>query len=461
MVGRLLAVGMMLGMWGDSMADVSRQARIQPYAHNPYYWQYQGTPVLLLGGSVEDNLFQIPNLGEELDTLAAAGGNYVRCTMSSRDKGNVWPFAKGKDGRHDLDRWNPEYWRRFEAFLRETRRHRIIVQIEVWATFDYYRDNWGKKNPFNPKNNVNYMANESGLPVRVESHPTRAENDFFRSVPEAKHLKKVLHYQQRFVEKILSYSLAHDHVLYCMDNETSGAPEWGAYWAAFIEKSALRAGHEVEVTEMWDPWDLKHQMHSATIDHPETYSFIEISQNNHQKGQQHYDHALAHRQRAGTHPRPLTNVKIYGADGGRFGTTQDGVQRFWRNIFSGCASARFHRPGSGLGLSELAQKMIKGARQVTDAFDIFSCEPHNDLLNQCDPNEAFCLASPGKAYAVYFPDGGEVTLNASGEEAPRSIRWYDIEHGVWLQPQEVEDAGPLILSTPHHGPWAAIIKRRS
>ena len=30
--------------------------RIQIYSENPRYWQYKGKPVLLIGGSVEDNL---------------------------------------------------------------------------------------------------------------------------------------------------------------------------------------------------------------------------------------------------------------------------------------------------------------------------------------------------------------------------------------------------------------------
>jgi len=29
--------------------------RIRPYEKNPRYWQYKGQPVLLLGGSKEDN----------------------------------------------------------------------------------------------------------------------------------------------------------------------------------------------------------------------------------------------------------------------------------------------------------------------------------------------------------------------------------------------------------------------
>jgi len=91
---------------------------IQIYQNNPRYWQYKGKPVLLLGGSDDDNLFQWTGarLIEQLDLLKSVGGNYVRCTMSSRGKGNVWPFAR-VDGKYNLDQWDNEYWRRFENFL--------------------------------------------------------------------------------------------------------------------------------------------------------------------------------------------------------------------------------------------------------------------------------------------------------------------------------------------------------
>jgi hypothetical protein len=46
---------------------------LQPYAKNPRYWQYKGQPVLLLGGSKDDNLFQIPGLQAHLNELRAAG----------------------------------------------------------------------------------------------------------------------------------------------------------------------------------------------------------------------------------------------------------------------------------------------------------------------------------------------------------------------------------------------------
>jgi hypothetical protein len=436
---------------GQSAADTNR---IRPYAKNPYYWQFKGKPVLLLGGSVEDNLFQIPNLVAHLDLLKSAGGNYIRNTMSARDAGNVQPFAKVK-GKYDLNRFNDEYWRRFERLLAETAKRDIIVQIEVWATFDYYRELWAGS-PFNPKNNVNYTAQASRLPLAVNSHPVRARNDFFRSPPGAMDLKVVRTYQEKFVAKILEHSLKYDHVLYCMDNETAVTPKWGAYWADFIRKAAAKRGKGVELTEMWDNWNVNHPDHGATIDHPETYTFIDISQNNHQKGQAHYDNAQRVRQRIKDRPRPINSIKIYGADTGRFGKTRDGVERFWRNIFGGFASARFHRPSSGIGLSELAQQMIRSARQVTGAIDVFACRPRNDLLTDRQPNEAYCLADPPRQYAVYFPASGQVTIELAPCPQQRQVRWFNIDAGKWHKPQPV-NAGAASLKTPAPGQWAVVI----
>ncbi len=428
---------------------------IEIYSKNPAYWQYNGKPILLLGGTVEDNLFQIPALKDHLNLLKSVGGNYLRNTMSSRDEGNVWAFGK-INGKYDLEKWNDEYWKRFENFLRLTQQRDIIVQIEVWATFDYYRDNWDV-NPFNPKNNVNYTAEQTGLPLKVNTHPTRTENNFFWSVPSERNRKIVLKYQQRFVDKILSYSLNHGNVLYCMDNETSVTAEWGKYWSQYIKVKAKAAGITVNTTEMWDPWDLAHKMHSATFDHPETYSFVDISQNNHQKGQKHWDNAQRQRARIAGHVRPLNNVKIYGADTGRFGNDRDGMERFWRNIFGGLASARFHRPDSGLGLGNNAQANLRSMRMITDKMNIFTCKPHNDLLSERDSNEAYCIANPGKEYAIYFPNGGQVTLDINPLKKTATVKWLDIMKSQWTKTERINSESKLKLSCPSKGYWAVLV----
>jgi len=257
---------------------------IEPWSENGWYWSYQGKPVLLIGGSDDDNLFQWPEaeLKAHLDKLAEAGGNVIRNTMSDRkDKGfEVYPFLQLQNGKYDLDQWNPEYWERFDRMLRETAKRGIFVQIEVWDRFDYTdsggSDRWWN-HPYNPRNNVNYTYEESGFAERYPDHPGANRQPFFYTVPALQNNQTVLKYQQAFARRMLESALRYGHVLYCIDNETSGAEEWARYWAEFIQEQARSRGKTVYITEMWDEWDITAAVHRRTYDHPELYGFVDVS----------------------------------------------------------------------------------------------------------------------------------------------------------------------------------------
>ncbi|MFP4353651.1 MAG: hypothetical protein ACLFUJ_00905 [Phycisphaerae bacterium] len=436
--------------------------RIQLYAENPMYWQYRGKPVLLLGGSSEDNLFQVPDVEAELDRLAEAGGNYVRCTMSSRDEDDVWPFAKDEEtGLYDLTRPEGEYWQKFQRFLDLTLDRDIILQIEVFDRFDYAREPW-LDNPYNPVNNINYTAGESGLAEKYRLHPSKRENGFFRSVPALENNITLLPHQRTFVDKLLSLTLERPNVLYCISNETNESSEWGAYWCGYIRSAAAEKKVGVEVTEMWDVHDILHEMHEATWGHPELYSFCDISQGNHQPASKHWEGMLGFREMiAGSaRPRPLNTVKIYGCNSYRYGTTRDAQERFWRNIFAGLAGTRFHRPPAGIGSSDRAMANIRSMRMITDEMDIPACLPRPDLLGNASYNEAYCFANPPRQYGVFFPDGGDVMLDVSaagGREM--TVRWLDILESRWVTSQSfVPEQSTMRLATPtDSGYWAALV----
>jgi hypothetical protein len=418
---------------------------------HPQYWSYHGKPVMLLGGSDEDNLFQLPGLEEQLDLLVSVGGNYVRNTMSSRDSGNVWAFQMDPEtGLYDLGKWNKEYWNRFQDLLELTSAREIIVQVEVWATFDFYRENWDH-NPFNPENNTNYTAERTKLPPEVRTHPTMCDNPFFWSVPAQHNNMPLLDYQQRFVDKLLSHSLEFDNVLYCIDNETSVTAAWGQFWSDYIRKKAAEKGKKVHVTEMWDPWDLDHISHRESFDHPGTYSFVEISQNNHQRGENQWNNGLKQIEKltkAGN-LRPVNNVKTYGNDRGRHGGgTDNGIQSFIRSTLFSSAAVRFHRPPSGLGLGDTAQAVIRGMRMATDRIDFFNAEPHNDLLGERHENEAYCRAVPGRESLVYFPGEGEVTLDLGVAGPGVEVNRLEILKGEWTKEEAAVSDGIILLHSP-------------
>lgn len=443
-------------------ATARSSGRIQPWTENPRFWQLDGQPVWLLGGTVKDNLFQIPDLEAHLDLLVSVGGNYVRNTMSDRPAAGfeVKAFGQDEQGRYDLTTWNEEYWQRFESLLRWTGERRIVVQIEMWDRFDHARENWDE-DPFNPANNVNYTHDESGLAATYEAHPGRNEQPFFYTVPELQNNEVVLAHQRAFVDRVLEFSLPHGHVLYCMDNETSGDPAWGRYWAEHIRARAKAAGVEVVLTEMWDNWDVRHETHRPTFDDPELYGFVDLSQNSHNPGQTNWERAQWVRDYLAAQPRPMNSTKIYGADTSKW--TERGVNSahgeatFWRNLIGGFASSRFHRPPSGLGLSGRAQANLRAARRLQERFDVFHAEPDSEhaLLRERDEDEAYATRVPGRQIAVFFPDGGEVVLDAAELPAGATLAWLDIAAGSWGDAVQI-GPGAVRLTAPA-GPQVALL----
>ena len=436
---------------------------IRPYEKNLRYWQYRGEPVLLLGGSKDDNLFQIPKLKDHLDEIKAAGANYIRNTMSDRPDGGfeVYPYRRNEAGKYDLDQWNDEYWQRFANLLRWTAERDIIVQIEVWDRFDHSRENW-EKNPYNPRNNVNYTSEETGLAAQYPDQPGGNKQPFFFTTPEQRDNETLLPYQQRFVDQMLEYSLQYNHVLYCIDNETSGEEAWAIYWAQYLRKRAAEAGKEVCITEMWDEWDLRGKTHRRTLDHPERFDFIDVSQNNHKKDQEHWDNFQWVRERIAAQPRPINTVKTYGADGNKFGhTDRDGIERFWRHVIGGAASARFHRPDSGLGFSPTAVASIRAARKLQSLISLWEVEPANQLLSDRSADEAYLAFQPGVAYALYFTDGGSVGLDLREADGSFDLRWIDIATGEWGTHETIDGGDVVHIAAPGPGHWAAAIVRSS
>jgi hypothetical protein len=465
-------------------SEAREARRIRPWTEDRRYWQYKGKPVLLLGGTDQDNPFNHPNIGPagleaHLDLLVSAGGNYLRNTMSSRDRNdpeserynddNIYPFFRDEEtGLYNLDLWNEAYWDRFHKFLEMTSQRDIIVQIEIWDRWDFGADRypnyvaygWSEQ-PFNPKNNINYTAEETSLDEeKWQGYP------IFRTIPQLDNDPRVLVYQEALVEKMLSVALNYDHILYCISNETTSSEEWSRYWAEFVLKQANSYGVGIEVTEMWDNWDLNHSMHRRTFDHPDIYSYTDISQNNHQRGQTHWDNMQSARNIIGQPVRPMNNIKIYGGEH-HGGGLAEGYNKFWRGILGGCASVRFHRPGRfagyyGAGLSEQAQTQIRSARMFEKDFDIFRAQPdvNSKLLLNRQENEAYLSYIPGKQYAIFFPDGGEVGLDLKDSRGRFILKWLDISNSQWSDAQRISGGDIVEVKTPGEGQWIGVVQSR-
>ncbi len=450
----------------DNADNTSGKRYIKPDSENPGYWEYKGQPVLLLGGSKNDNLFQSQNLEEHLDELHAIDGNYIRNTMSSRDSGDVWPFFRQADGKYDLNKWGQEHCQRFEDLLKITCERDIIVQLEIWDRFDYSRDNW-KKNPFNPENNVDYTIEETGLATEYPKHPASDLQPFFHSIPGmpnyTENLNIVRSYQEKYINKLLSYTLDYGNVLYCMDNETSTPPEWGKYWIKYIKSIADEKDIQIYLTDMFDRFFSPQECPSClqVLEQADVYTFVDISQiNSRNFDQTHWDTLQWILMERDKFPiRPVNNTKIYGGMNSKWGSgsNEDGIERFCRNVIGGCASVRHHRPPHGNGLNDKSIATIKAVRKIETIVKLWEVEPKMDFLSDREEDEAYLSAKEGEKYVIYFTDGGAVKLDLRQYDKPFVLKWISVNDGEWGGESAFEGGNYQEIIAPDKGGWFAVI----
>ena len=453
-------------LWDTTCTDVNI-CRIQIDSNNKWFWKYNNKPVLLVWGSSDDNLFQTTGktLTDELDLIQSVWGNYIRNTMSDSNEGNLKAFYKRTDWKYDLTKWNDTYWDQFDLLLKEAEARDIIVQIEVWDRFDHSRTPW-LIDPYHPDKNINYTNSTSGLADTYPNHPGSNEQPFFYTVPKLDDNKIVRVFQEAFIDKMLSYSLRYKNVLYTMDNETGGNPEWWAYWANYIKSAAIKSRKKIELTEMWDDRDLTaSSSHINTWDNPSLYTFTDISQNNHNDGDKHWNNTMFVRNYIDSKPRPMNNVKVYGNNSSH-GTTEEWINRFWLSFMWGSASVRFHRPSAweyGLGILPLAQKQIKAIRKIEDLTKWQDRLPTLSLLSSRSTDEAWLSYKKNEAYVVYFYKSGNVNLNLTDASGDFNLKWLNLDSWEWYGNTYSKTAGSNInLTTPQSNSygWVAVLTKK-
>ncbi len=440
---------------------------IQPWPENPRYWEFQGEPTLLLGGfeTASPHAWEPERFIEQLDVLVESGGNYLRCITYARDHWHPdlpTPWRQLDDGRFDLDAWNPIYWERLEGVLEASAERGVVVQIEFWDGQNFQRrwegeesrERW-RRNPMNPENNVNYAAEETTLPANWEPSFENEPHPALLTVPTLNDDPTALVYQERFVREVLDRALDYGNVLFVPKNESWAPQEWSNHWAEFTRRVAAERGRTAYVGDMRFTPDA-----DPVTEHG--FDFAELSQSasgasrpsGSDVGQGHFDAIAAEMAKLDSRPAPANSVKQYAAG-------DEGVERVWRTVFAGQASARFHRPDWGLGLNARAQANIRSLRAVTDAIGVFNVQPHQEageLLRDREENEAYVMADPGRVYAVFFTGGGEaVELDVSAMEGDVLVRWIDPNTGEWMDGEETHAGPAASLAKPSDGQWVAVV----
>ncbi len=198
---------------------------IKLHPDNPHYFEYKGHPFLLITsaehyGAVLNLDF---NYAKYLQTMHDAGMNYTRIFTGSYverpgsfgignntlapDVGRFlapWqrvnqPGLYQGEGKVDLGKFNPDYFKRLRDFISKAENLGIIVEVTFFSSI-YADENW-ERNPFNPANNINISHSLD----RKKSN-TLDNGD-------------LLKYQKEMVAKIVRELKDYTNVIYEIQNE--------------------------------------------------------------------------------------------------------------------------------------------------------------------------------------------------------------------------------------------------
>lgn len=435
----------------------SQELGIQPYTINESFWQYNNQPVLLLGGSNDENLFQNLNFVEELEILKNTGGNYVYCSLGSKNDGDEWPFWR-TGLRFNLNKFNTEFWRKLDNFFKITSEQEIFVQLEVWDLENIIEE-WDN-NPWNPELNNVLTEENTNLKIQFNEISLNEDHNFFYSVPNLNNDSLLLSYQKMFVDQLLSITLKYDHILYCVSNikYNEYSNEWNKFWEEYLRQKAADAFVNIQIAASDLNLDLEKDLKKSETNN----SYFDASQNSFLSNEKHWEQLQKIKKITAVNPLPINNVEIYGGKLGEWtGGPEQGIERFWRNLIGGAASVRFYQPPAGLGISERAQMHIKSAKMLCEEYNFFTSLPNVNfsLLLERAENEAYFASNKNKDALVYFPDGGQVVIDFTDFSGRYKLKWLNTEGGNWYSETELDGGGIIELSTPFVGSWVALLKK--
>ncbi|HVN03493.1 MAG TPA: hypothetical protein VMT86_03685 [Bryobacteraceae bacterium] len=432
---------------------------------NPHYFLFRGETIALITsgehyGSVIDADF---DYHKYLESLAAAGMNYTRLfggsyrevagqsfgirrnTLAPVNGRYVAPWAQTAGGRYDLERWNPEFFRRYHEFLSEAARRGIVVEVSLFTS--YYQDAQWAISPLNPANNVNGTSAIDWKKLHT------LENG------------NILPYQERYVRKLVREANGFDNVIFEIQNEPwadrprkaevinpylrmpgrDGYPNsidvadglslaWQARVAEWIssEEQSLPNRHLVAQNYCNFVFSLRELLPGVGIVNFH-YAYPEAVQWNYGLGKPiSYDESGFLGNEDAVYRRQAWNFMLAG--GGAF----DGLDYSFTVGHEDGDDTQPNGPGGG---SPALRRQLRVLREFLDKLPLQDIAPDRNVVEHASGVYARVLSSPGRIYGMYLDGGGptEVTLNLpSGNYL---AEWIDVSTGDIVRRERFLQAG--------------------
>jgi hypothetical protein len=109
------------------------------------------------------------------------------------------------------------------------------------------------------------------------------------------------------------------------------------------------------------------------------------------------------------------------------------------------------------GRGDDTQTMFLGYGHIVEfftGFEWWKTNPHDELVTQGN----YCVADPGKTYAVYLPHGGTVTLQL--QKGTYRAYWFSATTGEKIDLPDVQDALWTSPAAPDGNDWAILLQAK-
>jgi hypothetical protein len=109
------------------------------------------------------------------------------------------------------------------------------------------------------------------------------------------------------------------------------------------------------------------------------------------------------------------------------------------------------------GRGDDTMTMFLGYGHMVDfftSFDWWKTNPHDEFVN----NGNYCLADPGKTYAVYLPRGGDVTIQL--KSGRYDVYWFNAFSGEKIDLPAVEGQSWTSPVAPDHNDWVLLLQAK-
>jgi hypothetical protein len=320
----------------------------------------------------------------------------------------------------DLDKPNPEYFKRLRNHVVEAGRRGIYVGVmlfEGWGIRESDRAFEG--HPFHPRNNVNGINGDvDGDGKAIEIH-TLAN-------------PKVTAVQEAYVRRVVDAINDLDNVLYEIANEADpSSTEWQYHMIGFVKRyqKSKPKQHPVGMTVQ-----KRKGSNQVLFDSPADWISPDVT------GGYRADPPASRGEKV-----ILNDTDHLWGIGGR-------EEWVWMSFVRGL-NPIFMDPYDGIVLGqtfdprwEPVRRAMGHTRAYAERVNLAKMMPRADLSST-----GYCLANPGVEYIVFLPKGGAATVDLSGVAGDVSVEWFVPSTGITYPPVRVAGGREARFDAPFSG----------